>query len=60
MVKVIWSPSALEDIESIAEYVTRDSIYQASLFVSRLIECTDRLEKFPYSGRIIPENCYYK
>jgi len=55
VVKVIWSPSALEDIESIAEYVARDSKYQASLLIFRWIECADRLGKFPYSGRIIPE-----
>ncbi|MBI5554878.1 MAG: type II toxin-antitoxin system RelE/ParE family toxin, partial [Elusimicrobia bacterium] len=31
--KIIWSPSALKDIESIAEYISRDSADQASLFV---------------------------
>ncbi|HLD69660.1 MAG TPA: type II toxin-antitoxin system RelE/ParE family toxin [Candidatus Omnitrophota bacterium] len=55
MGKIIWAPSALKDIESIAGYIERDSIDQAALFVTRIIEMTDRLEKFPKSGRVIPE-----
>ena len=55
MGKVIWSPSALEDVDSIAEFISRDSVYQASLFVVRLLEATDRLLDFPQSGRVIPE-----
>ena len=55
MGKIIWAPSALSDIESIAEYIARDSVDQAALFMTRIIEMTDRLERFPQSGRIIPE-----
>ena len=55
MGKIIWAPSALKDIESIAQYIERDSVDQAALFVSRVIEMTDQLEDFPQSGRVIPE-----
>ena len=55
MGKVIWSPTAIEDVDSIAEYIARDSIDQASLFVIRLIGATDCLQDLPNSGRIIPE-----
>ena len=55
MGKIIWAPSALNDIDFIAEYIARDSVDQAALFVSRVIEMTDQLEKFPQSGRVIPE-----
>ena len=55
MGKVIWSPSALNDVDLIAEYISRDSVDRASLFVLRIIEATDRLQEFPKSGRIIPE-----
>jgi len=44
MAKVIWAPSALDDIASIAEYIAEDSTEVASLFVHRLIEATDRLQ----------------
>ena len=55
MGKVVWSPSALNDINSIAEYISRDSVDQAGLLVDRLFEVTDRLQEFPLSGRVIPE-----
>ena len=55
MGRIIWSPSALKDIESIAEYIGRDSVDQAALFVERIIDLTDQLQDFPQSGRVIPE-----
>jgi toxin ParE1/3/4 len=55
MAQIIWSPAALEDVEAIAEYISRDSPDQAALFVERLIQRTDRLEYFPLSGSVIPE-----
>ena len=55
MGKVVWAPSALEDIDSIAEYIARDSADRAALFAIRLFEAVDRLEEFPLSGRVIPE-----
>ncbi|HZX47970.1 MAG TPA: type II toxin-antitoxin system RelE/ParE family toxin [Nitrospirota bacterium] len=55
MGKVIWAPSALEDVNSIAEYIARDSVDRSALFVMRLIEATDRLQEFPLSGRVIHE-----
>lgn len=55
MGQIIWAPSALKDIESIARFIERDSIDQSSLFVTRIIEMTDRLDDFPQSGRVIPE-----
>lgn len=55
MAEVIWSPSALQDVEDIAEFISRDSSEHAALFVERLIEKTDRLAEYPFSGRIIPE-----
>lgn len=55
MGQVVWSPSALEDVDQIARYISRDSPDQAALFVTRLLEATDRLGDFPRSGRVIPE-----
>ena len=46
MAQVIWSPSALGDVDAIAEYIARDSVDQAALFVARLLEATDRLAEF--------------
>ena len=55
MAKMIWSPSSLDDIDSIAQYISKDSVYHAALFIDRLFEATDRLKQQPLSGRIIPE-----
>lgn len=55
MGEVIWSPSALDDVDAIAEYIARDSSDRAALFVARLLEAVGRLAKFPDSGRMIPE-----
>ncbi len=55
MVKVIWSDHALDDIEQISEYISKDSPERASLFVSRLIDAAEQMASFPNSGRIIPE-----
>ena len=52
MAEVIWAPSALDDIDSIAEYIARDSIHRASLFVNLLIEKKSaRRREFPGQGR---------
>ena len=55
MAEVIWAPSALRDVDDIAEFISKDSPEQAALFIERLIEKTDRLASYPLSGRIIPE-----
>lgn len=54
MGRVIWSPSALEDADSIAQYIARDSSDRAALFIHRLFELADRLPQFPQAGRTIP------
>ena len=55
MGQVIWSPSALDDVDAIAQYIARDSVDRAALFVTRLLDAAERLSSFPDSGRIIPE-----
>lgn len=53
--QVMWSPTALEDIEAIANYISRDSVSYASTVVRRIINSTRNLESFPFAGRIVPE-----
>jgi len=52
---IIWSQQALDDIDSIAEYISRDSIYYAQHVVESLFELADTLPDQPESGRIVPE-----
>ena len=55
MAKVIWSELALNDIKGIHDYIAKDSIDRAALFIERLIQSVDRLADYPNSGRIIEE-----
>jgi toxin ParE1/3/4 len=46
--QVVWSPAALEDIEAIASYISRDSVSYAGTVVRRVINSTRNLEDFPF------------
>ena len=55
MAKVIWSPSSLKDLKLISDYISRDSVNRANIFLTRIIDITNRLSDHPYKGRTIPE-----
>ncbi len=55
MAEVKWTPQALEDVETIANFIARDSIYYARMFTIKVFEAVNRLELFVESGRIVPE-----
>ena len=52
---VIWSQEALDDIDDIAEYIGRDSIYHAQQVVEQIFESGDTLLNQPQLGRVVPE-----
>ena len=52
---LIWSREALDDIDSIAEYISRDSLYHAQLVAERLFELGESLRGYPQIGRVVPE-----
>lgn len=53
--KVDWSPEAVEDLESIGDYIARDSERYARAVVSRIASSANRLGGFPLIGRAVPE-----
>lgn len=53
--KVRWSPEAVEDVESIARYISRDSQFYARATVSKIIDFSRSISKFPQIGRMVPE-----
>lgn len=53
--RVVWSPRALDDIDSIASYISRDSTIHASAVVAKIIRATRTLRQFPFAGRVVPE-----
>ncbi len=50
-----WSEEALEDIESIATYIEKDSPTYAKSVVSKFFEKAEILQEFPELGRKVPE-----
>jgi plasmid stabilization system protein ParE len=42
VIRIIWSPLAIDDVEAIRAYVTRDSAHSADLLVERLVESCSR------------------
>ncbi len=53
--KVAWSPEAIEDVESIADYIRRDSEFYARAVATKIIEMGRNIEEFPWIGREVPE-----
>jgi len=53
--RVTWSPEAVEDLESIAEYIERDSSFYAQSVVSQIIATSRKVKEFPLIGRMLPE-----
>jgi plasmid stabilization system protein ParE len=52
---VKWSPEATQDLESIAEYITRDSEFYARAVVTKILSVSRTIGAFPLIGRIVPE-----
>ena len=55
MVKVIWTELAIEDLKFLHNYISKNSTSYASRFIAKLISKVKQLERFPKSGRIVPE-----
>jgi len=55
MSRIVWMPSALDDLKSIRDYIAKDSEYYASKFLDGVFDKAERLVEFPLSGRIVPE-----
>jgi addiction module RelE/StbE family toxin len=66
--KIRWSPTAVADLESIRDYIAKDSPSAARKIANRIKESVIRLVNFPLSGRlgrvpgtrelVIPETSY--
>ncbi|MDW7680138.1 MAG: type II toxin-antitoxin system RelE/ParE family toxin [bacterium] len=53
--RVVWSPEASDDLESIAEYIAKDSDAYARAVVTKILHVTRNIKKFPFIGRVVPE-----
>lgn len=55
MAEVIWTESALSDLNDIAEYIALENVPAAKHLVQSVFNSIERLETFPESGRTPPE-----
>ncbi len=55
MAKVVWTDSAIYDLNDIGEHISKNSIRYAEITVDRLFSSVDILEKYPDAGKIVPE-----
>ena len=52
---VNWSDLALDDLEDIKHYISKDSLFYAREFIDLIFTTAERLVDFPLSGREVPE-----
>ena len=55
MATLIWTESAIADMENIYDYIANDSPVYAQLNAEAIIKSVERLKRFPESGRCLPE-----
>jgi toxin ParE1/3/4 len=53
--EIVWSPLAIENVQSIERYISDDSPRYARLVVEKLVAVAEQLALFPESGRVVPE-----
>lgn len=53
--RVNWSPRALTDVEEIAHFIEKDSLFYAQAVVTKIVRATGKLADFPLVGRVVPE-----
>ena len=53
--KIIWTHEALERLQGIKKFVSKDSPDRASQFIQRIIDRAETIPHNPHLGRIVPE-----
>lgn len=53
--RLIWSLAAANDLQSIAEYIERDSPRYAAAVVGKIVALARSLPRHPLLGRVVPE-----
>jgi toxin ParE1/3/4 len=53
--RLVWSTEAIEDIESIASYIERDSLWYAKAVASKIVETAETIPDYPELGHVVPE-----
>lgn len=52
---VVWSQTALDDVDAIAAYIFKDSPFYAKAVTEKLLKVAEGVAAFPQIGRIVAE-----
>ncbi len=55
MVKVNWTQNAIQDLNDIGDYISKDSIRYSELTIEKLFYSVDILEQHPFAGKMVLE-----
>lgn len=55
MARVVWTETALQDLDEVADYISLDKPDAARRFVHRVFERIEQLADHPKSGSVPPE-----
>ena len=55
MVEIIWTITAIDDLNNIGDYIAKDSLLFAKLTVEKLFKRSEILARYPNLGRVVPE-----
>ena len=55
MVEIKWTNNALEELDDIANYISKDSPKYAQILVKQIYEMVSHLNQFPKFGRKVSE-----
>ncbi|MDD2762322.1 MAG: type II toxin-antitoxin system RelE/ParE family toxin [Methylomonas sp.] len=53
--RLTWSPEAIEDLNSIRDYIARDSLFYARSVVRKVLETAKQIPDAAGIGRVVPE-----
>lgn len=53
--KILWTQESLEQLNSIEDYIAKDSLERAVKFIDQIIELAETLLDNPQMGRVVPE-----
>jgi toxin ParE1/3/4 len=53
--RIVWSPRAAKDLDSITDYIAADSPIYAGTVLKNIVNQTRILARFPQAGRVVPE-----
>jgi plasmid stabilization system protein ParE len=54
-VKIFWSPLAVERLEDIYEYISKENVSAAQKMINKIFKKVESLSKYPGRGRKVPE-----